>query len=112
MTVLEQVLTGTYADGLGNIKEVPDRIDFDPFPWHSMATWILTQMKRWKHIDGEVNYKQVAEQVYLAAECDKISRDLGYTGHEGTYTSHTILGKVFDPSRAAEYATSFPISNL
>jgi nitrate/nitrite transport system substrate-binding protein len=112
VTVLEQVLTGTYADGLGNIKEVPDRIDFDPFPWHSMATWILTQMKRWKHIDGEVNYKQVAEQVYLAAECDKISRDLGYTGHEGTYTSHTILGKVFDPSRAAEYATSFPISNL
>lgn len=41
MKVLEQVLTGKFADGLGNIKDVPDRIDFDPFPWHSMAVWIL-----------------------------------------------------------------------
>jgi nitrate/nitrite transport system substrate-binding protein len=112
VTVLEQVLTGKYADGLGNIKEVPDRINFDPFPWHSMAVWILTQMKRWKHIDSDVDYKQVAEQVYLAAECDKISRDLGYPGHERTYASHTILGKVFDPNHAAEYAKSFAISNL
>lgn len=112
VTVLEQVLTGKYADGLGNIKEVPDRINFDPFPWHSMAVWILTQMKRWKHLDSEVDYKQVAEQVYLAAECDKISRELGYPGHERTYASHTILGKVFDPHHAAEYARSFPISNL
>jgi nitrate/nitrite transport system substrate-binding protein len=112
VTVLEQVLTGKYADGLGNIKEVPDRINFDPFPWHSMAVWILTQMKRWKHVDSDLDYKQVAEQVYLAAECDKISRALGYPGHEQTYTTHTILGKVFDPRNAAEYARSFAISNL
>jgi len=112
VTVLEQVLTGMYADGLGNIKEAPDRINFDPFPWHSMAVWILTQMKRWKHIDSDVDYKQVAEQVYMAAECDKISRDLGYPGHERTYATHTILGKVFDPHYAAAYAKSFAISNL
>jgi nitrate/nitrite transport system substrate-binding protein len=112
VTVLEQVLTGRYADGLGNIKEVPDRINFDPFPWHSMAVWILTQMRRWKHIDSDLDYKKVAEQVYLAAECDKISRDLGYPGHDQTYTTHTILGKVFDPHNAAEYARSFAISNL
>ena len=47
VTVLEQVLTGTYADGLGQVQKVPNRIDFDPFPWHSMAVWMLTQMKRW-----------------------------------------------------------------
>ena len=64
VTVLEQVLTGKYADGLGNIQNAPDRIDFDPYPWHSMAVWILTQMKRWGHLKGEVNYKAVAEQVY------------------------------------------------
>jgi nitrate/nitrite transport system substrate-binding protein len=112
VTVLEQVLTGKYADGLGNIKEVPDRINFDPFPWHSMAVWILTQMKRWKHVDSDLDYKQVAEQVYLAAECDKISRELGYPSHPQTYTTHTILGKVFDPRNAAEYAKGFAISNL
>jgi nitrate/nitrite transport system substrate-binding protein len=112
VTVLEQVLTGKYADGLGNIKEVPDRINFDPFPWHSMAVWILTQMQRWKHVDGDLDYKKIAEQVYLAAECDKISRELGYPSHAQTYTTHTILGKVFDPHNAAAYARSFAISNL
>src|SRR5260221_4085229 len=30
VTVVEQVLTGKFADGLGNIRDVPDRIDFDP----------------------------------------------------------------------------------
>src|SRR5215831_10014088 len=112
VTVLEQVLTGRYADGLGNIKEVPDRINFDPFPWHSMAVWILTQMKRWKHVESDLDYKQVAEQVYLAAECGKIARQLGYPAPERTYTTHTIMGKVFDPDKAGDYARSFAISNL
>ena len=108
---MEQVLTGRYADGLGNIKEVPDRIGFDPFPWHSMAVWILTQMKRWKHIDGDVDYKKVAEQVYLAAECDKLSRELGYAAHDRTYTTHTIMGQVFDPEQPEAYVRSFAIHN-
>ena len=56
--VLEQVLTGVYPDGLGNTKNVPDRIDFDPFPYHSMAIWILTQMKRWGYIKQDVDYKK------------------------------------------------------
>ncbi|HEX9871264.1 MAG TPA: CmpA/NrtA family ABC transporter substrate-binding protein [Candidatus Tectomicrobia bacterium] len=109
VVVVEQVLTGRYADGLGNIKEMPDRIGFDPFPWHSMAVWILTQMKRWKHIDGDVDYKKVAEQVYLAAECDKLSRELGYAAHDRTYTTHTIMGQVFDPEKPEAYVRSFAI---
>src|ERR1700704_3998740 len=32
VTVVEQVLTGTFADGLGNVQKVPNRIDFDPYP--------------------------------------------------------------------------------
>jgi len=111
--VLEQVLTGKYADGLGNIKTVPDRIDFDPFPWHSMAMWILSQMKRWKHVETDFDYKKVAEQVYLAAECDKISKELGYKTHGVTSKKHILMGgKVFDPAKPDEYARSFPISNL
>jgi len=110
--VLQQVLTGKYADGLGNIKNTPDRIDFDPFPWHSMAIWILTQMKRWKHVETDFDYKQVAESVYLAAECDELTSELGYATKGKTYTSHTIMGKTFDPSKPEEYVKSFPISNL
>lgn len=111
--VLEQVLTGRYADGLGNIKNVPDRIDFDPFPWHSMAVWILTQMKRWKHVDTNFDYQKVAEEVYLAAECDKLSKEQGYDTHGSTYMKHTLMGgKVFDPNKPEEYLASFSISNI
>jgi nitrate/nitrite transport system substrate-binding protein len=110
--VLEQVLTGRFADGLGNIQNVPDRIDFDPFPWHSMAVWILTQMKRWKHVESNFDYQKVAEEVYLASECDKISRELGYDDHSQTYSTHVLMGKTFDPSQPEEYVKSFPINNL
>ena len=53
VTVLEQVLTGTYADGLGGVKTDAKRVDFDPFPWQSFAVWMLTQMKRWGQIKGD-----------------------------------------------------------
>ena len=107
--VIEQVLVGTYADGLGEVKQVPDRIDFDPFPWHSMGVWILTQMKRWGYIEGDVDYRAVAEQVYLAADCRKIMADLGYEAPEETYKSHTIMGKTFDPAAPDDYVASFAI---
>ena len=56
VTVLDQVLTGTYADGLGGIKKDPNRVTFDPFPYESFAVWILTQMKRWGQVKGDVDY--------------------------------------------------------
>src|SRR5262249_53051507 len=79
VTVVEQVLTGTFADGLGNVRKVPDRIDFDPFPWESFAVWILTQMKRWGQIKGNVDYKAVARQVFLATDTSKLMREAGLT---------------------------------
>ena len=64
-------MTGTYADGLGGLKTDAKRVDFDPFPWQSFAVWMLTQMKRWGQIKGDVDYKAVAEQVYLATDTAK-----------------------------------------
>jgi len=110
--VLEQVLTGTYADGLGGIQREPNRIDFDPYPWHSMAIWILTQMKRWGHLKGDINYRQIAEQVYLASECDKVAKDLGYPTHNATMMKHTIMGKEFDPMKPDAYVNSFSINSM
>lgn len=112
VVVLEQVLTGTYADGLGAIKKEPNRIDFDPYPWHSMAIWILTQMKRWGHLKGDVNYKSVAEQVYRAADCDRIEKELGYPTHQATMTKHMIMGREFDPNQAEAYVRSFKIHSM
>lgn len=114
VTVLEQVLVGTYADGLGNVKKVPDRIDFDPFPWHSMAVWILSQMKRWGYVKGDVDYKAVAEEVYLATDAAKLMAEMDLKGPyatppKETYEKYTIMGKEFDPMAADAYVDSFAI---
>ncbi|MGB8712611.1 MAG: CmpA/NrtA family ABC transporter substrate-binding protein [Onishia taeanensis] len=109
VTVIEQVLTGTYADGLGGVQNVPDRIDFDPFPWHSMAVWILTQMKRWGYIEGDVNYQQIAEQVYLASDAEKVMRELGYDAPSETSRNYQIMGKTFDYTQPEAYVKSFAI---
>lgn len=107
--VVQQVLTGRFADGLGNVQDVPDRIDFDPFPWHSMAVWILTQMKRWGYVEQEIDYNAVAEQVYLASDCAAVMRELGYEPPAETYRTHTIMDKVFDPADPNGYLASFAI---
>src|SRR6266849_1234715 len=109
VTVLEQVLTGTYADGLGGVKTDPKRVDFDPFPWQSFAVWMLTQMKRWGQISGEVDYKSVAEQVYLATDTGKVMKDMGLTPPVTAYKSFSVMGKPFDPAKPDEYVASFKI---
>jgi nitrate/nitrite transport system substrate-binding protein len=109
VTVLEQVLTGTYADGLGEVKTTPDRIRFDPFPWHSMAVWILTQMKRWGYVKGDVDYARIAEQVYRATDCAKVMRELGLSPPEQTQRKVIIMNKEFDPAAPEAYLASFAI---
>src|SRR5204862_2422062 len=79
VTVVEQVLTGTFADGLGNVQKVPDRIDFDPFPWESFAVWIMTQVKRWGQIKGDVDYAGGDNQVFLATDTTKLMQEVGLT---------------------------------
>ena len=110
--VLSQVLTGKFADGLGNIKNVPDRADFDPMPWQSMAVWMLTQMQRWGYIKGEVNYQQIAEKVFLLTDAKKRMKELDQKVPEGAYPKFKIMGREFDPAKAAEYAKSFPIRKV
>jgi nitrate/nitrite transport system substrate-binding protein len=109
VTVLEQVLTGTYADGLGGIKTDAKRVDFDPFPWQSFAVWMLTQMKRWGQIKGEVDYKAVAEQVYLATDTGKVMAEMGLTPPSTSYKSFAVMSKSFDPDKAEDYLASFKI---
>ncbi|MFY0615062.1 MAG: ABC transporter substrate-binding protein [Hyphomicrobiaceae bacterium] len=108
-TVVEQVLTGRFADGLGKVRNEPDRIDFDPFPWHSMAVWILTQMKRWGYVKGDINYKAIAEQVYLATDAAEVMKSMGQNPPSKTYENYTIMGKEFDPAKPEDYVSSFAI---
>lgn len=109
--VLQQVLTGRFADGLGKIQNVPDRAGFDPMPWQSMAVWMLTQMRRWGYVKGDVNYRQIAEKVFLITDARKHMKDLGQKVAEGgAYPKFRVMGKEFDPAKAAEYAKSFAVS--
>ena len=109
VTVVEQALTGTYADGLGGVKRVPDRVGFDPFPYPSMAVWIMTQMKRWGQVKGDLAWRDVAQQVYLTTDAAARMRDAGLVPPDTPYKSYTIMGKTFDPAQPDAYVASFPI---
>jgi nitrate/nitrite transport system substrate-binding protein len=107
--VLEQVLTGKYADGLGNVKTDPSRVDFDPFPWYSMATWILSQMKRWGYIKGDVRWKDLSEQIYLLTDARKHMNAMGYKPPAENNKKIIVMGKVFDHTAPDAYIASFAI---
>ena len=109
VTVVEQVLTGTFADGLGNVQKVPDRIDFDPFPWQSFAVWIMTQMKRWGQIKGDVDYAKIAQEVYLATDTARLMKEVGLTPPTATTKTFVVMGKTFDPAKPEDYIKSFAI---
>ena len=109
VTVLEQILTGTFADGLGTVQKVPNRVDFDPFPWESFAVWILTQMKRWGQLKGEVGYASVAKQVFLATDTSRLMKEVGLTPPATTSKTFSVMGKPFDPSKPEDYIKSFKI---
>ncbi len=108
-TVVAQVLTGRFADGLGGVKNVPERADFDPVPWQSMAVWILSQMKRWGYVKGDVNYRQIAERVFLLTDAKKHMKSLDQKVPDGAYPKFTVMGKEFDPAKADAYVQSFAI---
>ncbi len=108
-TVLEQVLTGTYADGLGGVKKDPNRIDFDPFPWNQFAIWIMTQMKRWGQLKADVDYAKVASDVYLATDTAAMMKEMGLTPPDPAKKTIVVMGKPFDPAKPDEYVNSFAI---
>ncbi|MDB5842375.1 MAG: nitrate transporter substrate-binding protein [Herminiimonas sp.] len=108
-TVIEQVLTGKFADGLGNVRTVPGRADFDPVPWNSMGVWMLSQMKRWGYIKGDVDYKAITEKVFLLTDAKKHMNELGQAAPAGAYRKYKIMGKEFDPAAPDAYINSFAI---
>ena len=107
--MVEQVLTGTFADGLGNIMTDANRIAFDPFPWQSFAVWIMTQMKRWGQIKGDIDYKGISEQVFLATDTSRLMKEVGLTPPAATSKTFMVMGKTFDPAKPEEYIKSFAI---
>ena len=111
--VVRQALTGHFADGLGNVRDVPDRIGFSPVPWYSMATWMLTQMRRWGYIKQDVDYAAIARQVFELTDATRLMTELGMpvpaTANTSGLEKITVMGRTYDPTQPAAYAASFAI---
>lgn len=90
------------------MQRVPDRINFDPFPWHSMAIWMLTQMKRWGQVQGDVDYAGIAQQVYLALDAGRAMRAQELPVPDSTMRTHRIFGREFDPAQPEAISTASP----
>jgi len=112
--VIRQALTGRYADGLGNVRNEPDRAGFDAMPWYSMATWMLTQMKRWGYVKGEMNFNALAEQVFLMTDARKQMAALAMSEDNAEpasgYKSFSVMGRPFDPRTPQAYLDGFAIN--
>jgi nitrate/nitrite transport system substrate-binding protein len=104
--VVDQVLTGRYADGLGSIKSDEGRIDYQPFPHYAAAVWLMTQLRRWNMLKEDIDYKKLAQQVMLATDAERIMRDMGATPPAAGFGKEVILGQEFDSSRPEEYLKS------
>ena len=77
----------------GRVKKDPNRIDFDPFPWNQFAIWIMTQMKRWGQLKGDVDYAKVAADVYLATDTANMMKEMGLTPPDPCEEDHRGHGQ-------------------
>ena len=109
--VVEAVLTGNFEDGQGNTFSVPDRIDFDPYPWQSFANWISSQLVRWdlqgdgkatQVITGET-YNQIGKDIFLTDLARELAQEVGLNPPEDIYRTETLEFDTFDPADPAAY---------
>ncbi|MEB3230569.1 MAG: CmpA/NrtA family ABC transporter substrate-binding protein [Leptolyngbyaceae bacterium] len=109
--VVEAVLTGNFEDGQGNSFEVPDRIDFDPYPWQSFANWISSQLVRWDlQGDGTVaevitddTYDSVGKEIFLTDLARELAQEVGQTPPTDIYRVEELAFDSFDPAAPGDY---------
>jgi len=70
---------------------------------------MLTQMKRWGYVKGDVNYKAIAEKVFLATDARKRMAELGQKAPATSYAKFKVMDKEFDPASPDKYLASFAI---
>lgn len=95
--VVAQGLTGHFADGLGNIRNVPNRVSFEAFPWQSMALWILMQMRTMGMIDPSENLKELAESVFDVSRARQHMAEAGLRAPRGNRQVHIVMGRRYEP---------------
>jgi nitrate/nitrite transport system substrate-binding protein len=105
--VLKAVLTGQFENGLGETLDVPDRIQYDPYPWKSFAKWIAAEMVRWQLMPEEkANYADIADTVYMTDLARELAKELGQTPPTASTRTEKLKFGDFDPAKVEEYVKS------
>ena len=73
------------------------------------GVWILTQMKRWGQVKGDLDYADIAKKVFLATDAAKAMKEAGLTPPSTSSKSFSVMGKSFDPAQPEAYLNSFKI---
>ncbi|MBI5431898.1 MAG: ABC transporter substrate-binding protein [Planctomycetes bacterium] len=114
-TILEPLL-GNFDWGDG--RKLTDRThaiayNRDNYPQAREIKWIVSQLRRWGMFEGEPNYDEIAKKVARADLYEEAMKELGVTPHPRNDGPIKLWdGTVFEHSKAAEFAKSFPIHNL
>ncbi|MGK7937852.1 MAG: CmpA/NrtA family ABC transporter substrate-binding protein [Xenococcaceae cyanobacterium] len=102
--VLEAVMTGKFSDGQGNVFDIPDRIQFDPYPWKSFATWISTQLVRWDYLPEEkANYREIGDQIFLTDLARELAEELGAEPPQELLRVEKLKFDELDPTQPQAY---------
>ena len=102
--VVAAVLTGEFEDGLGNTNSIPDRIDFEPYPWQSFSYWISSQLVRWDFLPKErADYPSIGEDVFLTDLARELAVEVGQTPPTEAIRSETLQFDSFDPADPTAY---------
>lgn len=107
-------LLGKYDYGDGRTKEDSKYMIFSDrncnYPQAKYGVWWLSQFRRWGMVDEAPDYEGVAKQVLRADLYEEAMKELGYTHGGANNDPETLFdGKVFDPTKAEEYALSFEV---
>ncbi len=110
-------LQGKYDFGDGRKKQDPNYMIFSSrncnYPQPKFALWWLTQFRRWGMVGGNVDWKGIPTQVMRPDLYEEAMKEVGHQHGGRDDRPETFFdGKVFDPARAEEYATSFEVANL
>jgi nitrate/nitrite transport system substrate-binding protein len=108
-------LRGEYEDGLGRRWRDADHMKFHNggevnYPYLSHGMWFLTQQRRWGLLTHDVDYLEVARQVNQVELYAGVARGMGIAVPASPLKTETLFdGRVWDPSRPAEYLAGFEI---
>jgi len=104
LATVTAVLTGNFEDGLGVRRNIPDRIDFDPYPWKSFSYWMTTQFQRWGLLtQNNFEHEAIADQVFMTGLARQLSKQLGQTPPTLILRYEDLKFGRFDPTEPNQY---------